>query len=295
MHVHEQAPIPFRPLQRQEGYLPIEDHGLIGDGSTCALVGRDGAVSWLCLPRFDSEPLFCALLDDGRGGRFKVAPVDAREARQRYLDDTAVLQTEIAGPSGVLRITDAMALAAGADLREDVPHGRAELVRVVEALKGPISLAIEVEPRGPARAEPRGGGWRIACGRLPGIDVHLAASRPLERLCTTLELRPGERLWFVLRWGESVKTRSEADPGERLDQTAAAWRRWMSAIRYDGPQRRLVHRSALALKLLHHSRNGAIIAAPTSSLPEAIGGPRNWDYRYAWIRDAALPLMRCAA
>src|SRR5690349_17599482 len=119
----------FRPVRRRDGYLALEDLGLIGDGSTAALVGLDGSIPWLCVPRFDSEPLFCGLLDAGAGGHFTVAPDEVTEARQRYEPDTAVLVTELRSPTGVVAVTDALALRPGADLSDDAPGGRRELIR----------------------------------------------------------------------------------------------------------------------------------------------------------------------
>ena len=130
----------FRPVRRRDGYLPLEDMGLIGDGTTSALVGLDGSIPWLCLPRFDSEPLFCGLLDAARGGSFTVAPDEVIEARQRYEHDTAVLVTELQGPTGLLAVTDALALRPGADLSDDAPDGRRELIRSAVALDGSVRV-----------------------------------------------------------------------------------------------------------------------------------------------------------
>lgn len=131
-----------------EGYLPLEDHGLIGDGATAALVGRDGAISWLCVPRFDSEPVFCSILDRRRGGRFSLRPRDVREARQAYEPDTGVLVTELRSPTGTVRVTDALTLRAGADLHEDAPAAREELIRSAAVVEGEVELEIAIEPYG---------------------------------------------------------------------------------------------------------------------------------------------------
>ena len=138
----------FRPVSCEDGYLPIEDHGLIGDGATAALVGRDGAISWMCAPRFDSPPLFCRLLDAQRGGAFTVTPEGLIESRQYYEPGAAVLVTEMLGPTGLARVTDALTLRQGANLTEDTAHGHCELAPVVEALRGNARLRIEVEPQG---------------------------------------------------------------------------------------------------------------------------------------------------
>jgi len=145
---------------------------------------------------------------------------------------------------------------------------------------------MEVAPRGGGRATSEAGGLRLECYRFPQIELDLTASRPITCLNSTFDLREGERIWFLLRWN-TVKTRISNDPADTLRGTIEAWKRWMRNVRYEGPERTLVRRSAITLKLLDYSANGAIIAAPTSSLPEQIGGERNWDYRYTWVRDAA--------
>jgi GH15 family glucan-1,4-alpha-glucosidase len=275
------------PLDPIEGYLPIEDHGLIGDGTTCALIARDGAVVWLCLPRFDSAPVFCRILDKTRGGAFIVAPERLVESRQFYEYDTGVLVTEMRSQEGLVRVTDAFTLRDGADLAEDAAAGRGELLRSVQVLNGPVRLTIAVEPRDGAGAEPRANGIRLRLAGRIDIDLQLDSSRPLTEPHTTLELDTGERLHLVLRWGGAPHYRHRRQPEKLLEATIIAWRNWASCIVYEGPQTALVRRSAITLKLLDHWSNGAIIAAPTSSLPAPIGGVRNWDYRYTWIRDAA--------
>lgn len=280
------ALVPFAPLQPVEGYLPIEDHGLIGDGTTTALVARDGAVAWLCLPRFDSQPLFCRLLDAQRGGAFVITPDDLLEARQFYEPDTAVLVTEMRSRTGLVRVTDALAVRTGADLTEDVPAGRGELLRSVRVLEGQVRLRIAVQPRGGAVVERRGDGLRLRCATRPELDLQLVATAPLEGLQTLLDLQQGQSVDVVLAWGPGSPRYRPLTPQQLLEGTLQAWRRWSTHVEYAGPQEALVRRSALTLKLLDNLGSGAMLAAPTSSLPEAIGGTRNWDYRYAWVRDA---------
>jgi GH15 family glucan-1,4-alpha-glucosidase len=279
----------FAPIHRLEGYLPIEDHGLIGDGTTAALIGRDGAISWMCVPRFDSPPLFCRILDAKRGGAFTVAPEGLTESRQFYECNTGVLVTEMRSPSGLVRLTDALTLRSGADLSEDVPASRRELLRSVSVLDGYVKLRVEVEPRGVVRWEPHGEGLRLLCPARPDIELQLffTGPHPLKAIRDVLELTTGDRVDFVLRWGQRTPGHSQVLPAEILSATLSAWHRWMRQFRYEGPEEPLVRRSAITLKLLDYTENGAIVAAPTSSLPEVIGGRRNWDYRYAWIRDAA--------
>jgi GH15 family glucan-1,4-alpha-glucosidase len=277
---------PFRPVRRREGYLPLEDLGLVGDGRTAALVGLDGSIPWMCLPRFGSEPLFCGLLDHARGGHFTVAPQDLTEARQRYEPDTGVLVTEMRGPAGLVRVTDALVLRSGADLTEDAPQSRTELVRSAVVLDGEVRLRVDLEPRGGGLARALFSGLEIQAHRRPDLQLHLRASRPLDSLHSTHELRRGDRLDLVLSWGR-FQRHHRFDAEAMLRGTADAWRRWMTSFNYHGPQEQLVRRAAITLKLCDDWANGSLVAAPTSSLPAPVGGVRNWDYRYTWIRDAA--------
>jgi GH15 family glucan-1,4-alpha-glucosidase len=276
----------FRPIRYLDGYLPLEDYGLIGDGRSAALVGLDGSVDWLCLPGFDGEPVFCALLGRDTGGRFLLAPDEVGEARQRYLPDTGVLTTELRGPTGTVRITDAMALRGGADLTDDVPAARSELVRSAEVLDGRVRMRMLLEPIGGARLRPLYSGLEITRPGHPDRPLYLRANRPLDTLDAVFDLEQGDRLDLVLSWGRSHRHR-RFDAAELLAGTELAWRRWMEHLDYQGPQQSLVRRSAITLKLCDVWEDGSLVAAPTSSLPAPIGGVRNWDYRYTWIRDAA--------
>ncbi len=278
---------PFTALKRVEGYLPIGDHGLIGDGATAALVGRDGGISWLCVPRFDSPPLFCGLLDARGGGAFTLAPDEPFEARQYYKEDTAVLVTEMRTASGLLRITDALALTSSADLSEDAMSARGELVRCAKVQQGQMRVRVFVKPCGGGDARARGDGLNIRCKEHPDLDLQLSANVELRGLENLFELREGDSVDLMLRWSGGHYHYHPLSPSALIQNTADAWRQWSRQFSYDGPQKWLVGRSAITLKLLDHFENGAIIAAPTSSLPECIGGSLNWDYRYVWIRDAA--------
>jgi alpha,alpha-trehalase len=273
-------------VRTAEGYLPIEDYGLISDGETAALCGRDGSIAWLCVPRFDSPPLFCEILDRRRGGRLLITPRDAREARQHYEGETGVLRTEIRGSNGTLRIRDALTVRPGADLTTRAPAHASQLIREVHALDRDIDVVVRLEPRGDVSASRDARGFKISADVVSGVDLRWHASVPLDDLVTALRVKAGTRVVFALRWGAPSAGGAvlEEDP---LRATLDAWTRWSRCLAYEGPQAPLVRRSAIVLKMLDRWSNGAIVAAPTSSLPEAIGGPRNWDYRYAWIRDAA--------
>jgi GH15 family glucan-1,4-alpha-glucosidase len=273
------------PVPR-EGYLPIQDHGLIGDGRGGALVGRDGAISFMCVPRFDAPPLFCSLLDRHRGGAFSLAPDGLRRSRQRYVEDTGVLVTELRTGTGVVEVTDAFGLDPDARLEVDARAGRGELLRRAYVTHGSIDLTAAIEPRGGAHVERDAHGWRFLCPRQQ-LKLQLRSSRPLSGARSTFHLVEGESVWLVLRWEQPWDTGRWESADGRIDDTIRTWRRWSAYVVDDTPRADLVRRSAITLKLLDHIENGAIIAAPTSSLPECIGGSRNWDYRYAWIRDAA--------
>jgi len=280
----------FRPVRRRSGYLPLEDLGLIGDGATVALIGRDGSVPWLCVPGFDAAPLFCELLDHARGGHFSVTPEGLLEARQQYETDTGVLTTELRTASGLVRIMDALILRSRADLTDDAPADRGELVRSVVVLEGNARIGVAVEPRGGARAHPAFSGLEVQAVSRPEIRLHLRANRPLPGLQSVHELAEGDRLDLVLSWGRFHR-HHRFDADVMLRDTAEAWRRWMTNFRYHGPQEAMVRRAAITLKICDHWVNGSLVAAPTSSLPAPIGGVRNWDYRYAWIRDAAFAVF----
>jgi alpha,alpha-trehalase len=280
---------PHPPLRPTGGYLPIGDHGLIGDGRTCALVARDGSIAWLCVPRFDGPAVFAGILDHRLGGALRTAPAGLRGGRQRYRGTTGVLETELDGPDGRVRLTDALALRPGADLRVDQRAAAGLLVRRAEVLEGSVDLEVGVDPRGGARLEPTGGGCqrlRVSVHGGGEVVLYLRTSPPLDGGAReTVHLERGECFDLCLSWEDEPDR--DLDVNGVLEATTRAWDRWSDAIDYDGVAAASVRRSAVTLKLLDHIENGAIVAAATSSLPEAIGGGRNWDYRFAWIRDAA--------
>jgi GH15 family glucan-1,4-alpha-glucosidase len=232
---------------RIDGYLPLRDYALVGDGHTSALVGRDGSVDWLCWPVADSQPLFDRILDAEGGGRFELQPEGRFESVRRYCEHTNVLETTFTTAAGSVRVTDAMLLG---DERE--------LVRVVDARDGRVPMRWAFAPR---REGPQLRSWEAGDG--------------------SFQLEPGARATFVLADGPRGREEVERD----LERTSASWMDWSARAAYDGPWREAVVRSALVLKLLTYTPTGAIVAAPTTSLPERIGGDRNWDYRYCWLRD----------
>jgi GH15 family glucan-1,4-alpha-glucosidase len=276
-------------------FLPIEDHGIIGDLHAAALVGTDGTIDWLCLPAFDSPSVFAALLDDEKGGHFRLRPTNHARSLQLYLPDTNVLLTRFLSPEGVAEILDFM------PLRRGTKDHRPRLVRNVRVIRGRLDFEAECRPAFDyARAEhsisiEKDG----AVFEGPGLTLGLASEIPLEggpkgAAWARFGLKAGEGVTFVLAGlGEGEGLR-DAWAGrsceEMLGATLDYWRRWISGCTYDGRWREIVRRSALALKLMVYDPTGALVAAPTMGLPEWIGGERNWDYRYTWLRDAAFAL-----
>jgi GH15 family glucan-1,4-alpha-glucosidase len=248
-------------MQSRDGYLPIEDHGLIGDGSTAALVGRDGGVKWLCIPRFDSQPAFAALLDSHLGGEFAIRPSRLRASCQRYVNDTGVLVTEMQSEAGRVRVTDALTLRHGADIAEDVTAARGELLRVVEGVSGNVDVDINIEFFGGARATGSRHDFEFRSNKLPHVRLSAHSTIPLNGTRERVVLRPGQRWAVLLSWDQGSHRHRTVAPEKLLDQTIDAWKTSSRRIVYDGPQRDMVRRSAVTLKLLDHFRNGAIVAA----------------------------------
>lgn len=275
-------------------YRPIADYGAIGEGRSIALVGTDGSIDWWAPGRFDAPTIFAAILDHGKGGRFRVAPVGQATSRSRYVDDTNVLDTFHDTPTGSVRVRDFMPFAEDAGVDDSV------IVRRVTCLEGSVEMEAVFAPRFqygrvPARFTnvPVGlmasGGGEIVLVRGP-----LTWMRPVKGIRrAAFTLRAGETMDIVLRHSHFATPvpfpEALGMPDALLEEsTLARWRDWSARTRIDGPDAPLVRRSALALKLLQYRRNGAFVAAGTTSLPEAIGGIRNWDYRFTWVRDGAL-------
>jgi GH15 family glucan-1,4-alpha-glucosidase len=283
---------PGRPAP---GYVPIGDYAAIGDGRTVALVARDGSIDWLCLPDLDSPSVFAAVLDADRGGSFTLRPEIPAEVRRRYLPDTNVLETTFTTAQGVVRVTDAMALP-NAELGPT-----RELIRRVDGVAGRVPMHWGITPAFDygvvsPRLERRGGvpvalagpDALAVCSWGAG-EAQLANQAILGR-CETEESSSAV-IALCGSHQEPLVFPPRQDVEARLTATIAYWRDWAANRAYDGPWREEVIRSALALKLLFHAPSGAIAAAASASLPEEIGGERNWDYRFCWVRDSAFTLQ----
>jgi GH15 family glucan-1,4-alpha-glucosidase len=280
-------------------YPPIEDYAIVGDGRSAALISREGSLDWLCLPRFDSPSVFAALLDAREGGRFLIRPAGRSAAQRRYVGDSNVLETTFSAEAGVLRLTDCMPVASDEEKRRELTPDH-EVLRVLECIEGEVDVELVCDPRPDyARALPRWKqqpalGWFCehrgqALGLRSEIPLLLQTDRP--GLHGRATLRRGQRCALSLTFSHTEPAvlpllGKEADA--RLDRSLRWWQDWASRCRYEGPYRDSVVRSALALKLMAYAPSGAIVAAPTSSLPETLGGVRNWDYRFCWLRDASM-------
>jgi GH15 family glucan-1,4-alpha-glucosidase len=281
-------------------YPAIADYGLIADGQSAALVSRGGSIDWCCLPRFDSGSCFGRLLDWERGGHFSIAPAEgAREAtiHRSYLGDTMVLDTRFRVEGGEARLIDCLAMS-----REGPTGTGPQILRVIDGVRGSVEFEIEVRPRfdyGEIDAWFRRYGANLysAIGGDDGLviagDPEFEADEHSVR--ARCAVRSGERMRIAVAYADPA-TIDEQEPGapesgeldRALDDTIAFWENWVEKLSVESQERSVTVRSALTLKALIHDRTGALVAAPTSSLPESAGGVRNWDYRYSWIRDSAL-------
>jgi len=276
--------------------LPIEDYAMIGDSRSAALVSKDGSIDWLCWPRYDSRSVFARLLDVKRGGHFAIHPPDRYSVRRRYIDDTNVLETTFETDTGAVRLVDLMPALTEEEKRSRLLPLR-QLLRRVEGIGGEVRMVATYAPRPDyARVEPRldkRHGNIVWCAYGPEV-WHLRSDLPIDIDRSTARadftVRKGARHYFAL----SYETQSPAVLGNindiadaDIERSIRFWNEWSSHLTYEGPYRDEVLRSALVLKLLAYAPSGGIVAAPTTSLPEKIGGVRNWDYRYCWLRDAS--------
>ncbi|MFI8974523.1 glycoside hydrolase family 15 protein [Nocardia asteroides] len=279
-------------------YPPIDEHGIVGDLQTAALVSAAGTIDWWCAPRFDSPSVFASLLDADKGGHCSIAVDTSHEVtvRQLYLPDTAVLVTRFCGPDGVGEVADFMVPITGTD-----PVDRHRLVRVVRVVRGSLRFALECRPRFDyARATHTLDriDERTTVFRSPDADLHLQATDPIALHTDGTDsvahftLAAGERAAVVLTTTAAGASVASAPTwhaiADEFERCRVFWQTWLRASTYRGRWRDMVNRSAITLKLLTYAPTGAPIAAATMGLPEQIGGERNWDYRYTWIRDASL-------
>lgn len=274
-------------------YPPIEKHGLIGDRRTAALISADGTMDWLCLPAYDSPTIFGALLDSDQGGFFRLGPINPTIGRQDYQHKTAVLLTVWATDQWVLELTDAMAWP-----ETDRPRSRCDqrhLIRRLRCIRGHAACRLDFEPRRDffqkPTMTPAASGFTL---RMEDLTLELWATCLLQTddlgVHATVNLEEGQQLWTVLTLGKAEEPWSVSRLEHLLDNTVRYWRTWLDGLTYTGPRGDRVRRSALTIHLLSYAPTGSVVAAPTTSLPERLGGDRNYDYRYAWVRDASLSL-----
>jgi GH15 family glucan-1,4-alpha-glucosidase len=282
-------------------YPPIDDYALIGDCRSAGLVSGDGSLDWLCLPRFDSPSVFAALLDAREGGRFRIRPVGEYSSERRYLPDTNVLETTFRCPSGTFVLRDLMSVSSEEDKRASLTPEH-EVLREVEGIDGEVEVEVLYDPR------PEYGLMRPMLKRqwdhslrceIGGVALILRSELALvprsdgRGASGVIRIQAGERMYLSLTYSREapavISPLGEAARG-RIERTVRWWQEWANRCAYEGPYRDAVVRSALALKLMTYAPSGALVAAPTTSLPEALGGVRNWDYRYCWLRDASFTL-----
>jgi GH15 family glucan-1,4-alpha-glucosidase len=288
-------------LSENASYLPIGHYAIIGDCRSAGLVSGDGSLDWLCLPHFDSPSIFAAVLDAENGGRFLVRPTGEFRTERRYLANTNVLETVFRTPTGACALRDLMSASSEEDKRAHLTPEQ-EVLRELEGLEGEVEVEVLYGPRPDyGRARPlleQRGAFGLWC-EIDGAALVLRSELPLEltdgdrSACGVARIRGGERKYLSLTYSAEapavVPLLGEAARG-RIERTVRWWQEWANRCTYEGPYREAVVRSALALKLMTYAPSGALVAAPTTSLPEAIGGVRNWDYRYCWLRDASFTL-----
>jgi GH15 family glucan-1,4-alpha-glucosidase len=297
----KEVDVPANYLSENASYPPIEHYAIIGDCRSAGLISRDGSLDWLCLPRFDSPSIFAALLDAENGGRFLVRPIGEFRTERRYLANTNVLETVFHTPTGACVLRDLMSVSSEEDKRAYLTSEH-EVLRQLEGLEGEVEVEILYDPRPDyGRVRPlleQRGALGLRC-EVDGTSLTLRSELPLELTdgdrCArgAARIRSGERKYLSLTYSMEapavVPLLGEA-ARVRIERTVRWWQEWANRCAYEGPYRDAVVRSALALKLMTYAPSGALVAAPTTSLPEAIGGVRNWDYRYCWLRDASFTL-----
>src|ERR1700722_4985177 len=276
-------------LGAPHGYLPIEEHGIVGDLRTVALVGTDGTVDWSCPSRFDAPSLFGALLDARKGGYFSLFSRTSGRPKQLYLPDTNILVTRFLGVEAVGEVIDFMV-----PVTSPAQKARDLLVRRAGAVRGRATFELACHPafdygRAPHTVELVSGVGAVFTSALGSCVLRTSVPLKIEEtgVAATFTLEEGETVDVVLEWRGEVRPLAPGETDEMFTATSDFWQAWVSQSKYRGRWRETVQRSALALKLLVYHPTGALVAAPTTSLPEEIGGRRNWDYRYAWLRDAA--------
>jgi len=273
------------------GFRPIEDYGLIGNRHAAALVNSAGSIDWLCWPRFDSPSIFAAILDPERGGDWIIRPTCDFTSRHRYLKDTNILQTIFECPRGKVALLDFMDMTWAEQDMEGGPPGK--VIRIVRGLLGTVEMTSACRPRpNYARDAPaielNGDEAKIGPFVITGPQGWLKDESTMS-LSQTFVVRPGEQFYFTL--ANDLDKSPLASISAALQSTLSYWRSWAGKCTYEGPYRDMVVRSALVLQLMTYAPTGAIVAAPTTSLPEEVGGERNWDYRFTWIRDGSLTLF----
>jgi GH15 family glucan-1,4-alpha-glucosidase len=290
-----------------DDYPLIANHGLIGDLQTAALVTTEGSINWFCAPRFDSPSVFGALLDNGRGGHFRIRPAtDAFDTKQMYLPDTAILITRFLSDAGVGEIYDFMPISG------KVATDRHRLVRMLRCVRGQMTFDCDLAPRfdygratHEAEVSTNGAVFRSAAG---AMTVHAVREPEDERLAhvqtsdagdvhMSLTLRAGQTRGLVLETGDAGPPREirVVEVQQLCDETALFWKSWLAHSTYTGRWRETLQRSAITLKLMTYAPTGGIVAAPTAGLPEQVGGERNWDYRFTWVRDASFSVFALLA
>jgi GH15 family glucan-1,4-alpha-glucosidase len=293
--------VPANCLSDSASYPPISDYALIGDCRSAGLISRDGSLDWLCLPRFDSPSVFAALLDASEGGRYCIRPVGEYSSERRYLANTNVLETVFRTPTGACVLRDLMSVSSEEDKRAYLTPEH-EVLRELEGLEGEVEVEILYDPRPDyGRVRPlleERGALGLRC-EVDGTSLTLHSELPLKltdgdrSARGTAQIRSEEQTYLSLTYSMEapavVPLLGEAARG-RIERTVRWWQEWANRCTYEGPYRDAVVRSALALKLMTYAPSGALVAAPTTSLPEALGGVRNWDYRYCWLRDASFTL-----